>query len=222
MSTRDIVAPLSMKLLIVSPDIAPLVVYDYDDILWPLMRRVTQRLGIDFLRATAIFRISDNPLLTQEEKQAIYAAFCDESFFYDIEFHDDIEGILRSLELGADVKIESNALSQKIAALKTEQILARLPDLKPEQVNMQVIEQGKACQKRFDPQTTILVEDSPYNVALSPALRNVMTTELPWTYSSKAIDLMQGKQVTWRPNLRAINQCVYELVQMFVKGVGNL
>ncbi len=222
MSARNIAAPLGMKLLIISPDVVPLVVYDYDDILWPLMRRVAERLGIDYLRATAVFRISDNPLLAEEEKRAIYAAFCDEKFFYDIEFYDDIEGILRPLELGAEAKIESNALTKKIADLKTEQLLARLPDLKPEQINMQVIEQGQACQKRLDPRTTILVEDSPYNVALSPALLNVMTMEIPWACSLEAVELMHDKHVTWRPNLRAINQCVYESIQMFLKGVESL
>lgn len=190
----------------------PHVVYDADDVLWPLIHVVARRLRIDIKRASAIFSIRDNPKLSTKEQQAIISAFADPSYFQNIEFYPGTAEILRPRELGAKVSINSNSFNQQIADLKREQLLAAIPGLQPEDLRMNIIDYGGTHHKKFAPDTTILVDDSPHNIALSPAIVNYMPMTVRWAWSPTALDMVAQKPVIWKPDLIAINQHVYDLV----------
>lgn len=182
----------------------PLVIYDIDDILQLLEYRVAERLGIDLVRLLHTFSIRDNPMLTASEKTAVIDAFSDSSYFRDIEFLPGIERILEPQEFGARIGINSNAFSAEIGDLKREQLLAAVPGLTAEQIQINIIHYGETHRKTLDSQTTILHDDSPFNIALSPALLNSMSDWMPWSYSPEALQQMSGKLVTWHKDLHAM------------------
>lgn len=197
----------------------PWMIYDADDILWSLMTVVSQRLGIEFERCTRIFSITDNYLLTPEEREQILTAFEDVSFFQNMQFYPGVKEIMRPTELGAKVGINSNALTQDIGDTKTDQLLATIPGLRVEDIQMNIIDRSKNKKKPLSPDITSLSEDSPYNVALSEALINVMPRTIPWAYYPSSIQIMQNKPVIWKNNLQEMVDFNYRLVEYLAKVV---
>ena len=200
------------------------VVYDYDDIFWPLLETVCRRLGIDFQRAGAIFKIKENPLLTHEEQEAIIAAFADPAFFQNIQFFPGIADITKILELGAELKINSNAFNAAISNLKTDQLLAAVPDLRPEQIQMNIIDHSISDRKPVDPRTIIFHDDSPHNILKAKAILNSMPEQPAWTHEPHLVNTFKQdlhRQVIWCPDLQAMNQMTYEVVDFIVKE-GNI
>jgi len=191
----------------------PLVVFDCDDFLWKMMRRIAFYLGIDFQTATAVFAIKENKLLTPEQQDAILTAFADERYFQNIAFEPGVADILKVCELGAEVKINSNAFTEKIAEAKFYSLLAVIPGLKPEQIQMNIVSAGPSAQRKTtDPRTTIFGDDSPYNIALSPTLLGIVPKDMPWSISPEAVKIMQGKRVFCAENLEHANQLIYQAV----------
>lgn len=189
----------------------PLVVYDVDDILWSLMDRVTEHLGIDYNRATYLFSVRDNPKLTPEEKRAIIDDFANPKMFENIQFYPGAEDILKVEQMGAHVRINSNAFNAEIGRLKTEQLLAHIPDLTPEHIQMNIINPKDTHKKEMNPDTVIFIDDSEHNILLSPAVINVMPTDRPmWCTNSEAIHRLCAahKSIAWRADLRDINRFV--------------
>lgn len=190
----------------------PLVVYDIDDVTWLLEKAIAEDLGIDLDRFLSTFSVRDNTALADEEREKIIAAFGNPKYFENIQFMPGVENVLAPEELGARVIFNSNAFGERIGKLKKEQILAAVPGLKPEQVQINIIDYSATHRKVLNPATTILVDDSPFNVALSSALINVMPTWMPWSYDSKALTRMADKTVAWRDSLDEINDFVYQAV----------
>lgn len=190
----------------------PYIIYDIDDVLWDLIGYVAQCYHIPIERAAAVFNIRDNPQLNPDEQEAIIAAFSDPHMFENIQFVPGVADILRPRELGARVGINSNCFNERIAELKRDQLLAAIPDLRPEDLQLNIIHYGETHHKKFAPNMTILVDDSPHNVALSPALLNVMPMSVRWAWSADALQRVSGKPVVWQTDLIAVNQYVYDTV----------
>lgn len=179
----------------------PLAIFDIDDVMHLLEHRIANDLGIDINRFLCTFSVRDNPQLTPSEKKAIIEAFANPKYFRDIEFLPGVERITEPQEFGALVGANSNAFSKEIGELKREQLLAAVPGLKPEQIQINVIHYGETHRKELDPRTTVLHDDSPFNVAMSPALLNSMPSWMPWTHSREALQQMASKLVTWHDSL---------------------
>ncbi len=195
----------------------PLAIFDVDDILHLLCYDIAEDLEIDASRFLYTFSVRDNPLLTTSEKEAILAAFADPKYFQNIKFLPGTERILEPQEYGASVGIDSNAFSERIGELKREQLLAAVPGLKPEQVKINVIHPGEAHSKSLDPRTTILHDDSPFNMEQSPALLGSMPRWMPWSYSNEAMDQLTGKLVTWHDDLNQMIDFTCAAVQAMRK-----
>lgn len=195
----------------------PLVVYDVDDILHPLEYRIADDLGIDVGRFLHTFAILENPKLSDQEREKIIAAFANSKYFQEIEFIDGIERILEPEKYGARVEINSNAFSEDIGRLKREQLLAVVPGLRPEQIKINVIHYGKSHTKTLNPEMTIFVDDSPFNVGLSQALINIMPTWMPWSYSKEALAQLTDKSVTWRDSLNEMIDFCCQVTQTVLK-----
>lgn len=192
------------------------VVFDVDDVLWPLGDVIAKRLGIEPARYYYHFKVTENPKLNRHEQEAIIAAFADAELFKDMEFFPDIENILRPRELGATVAIKSNSFSKEIASLKIQRLLATIPGLQESDIKMNIIDYSKTHSKEIDADTTIFIDDSPFNVSTSPAKVNVMPKLGGWNGDESAQQLIHGKTVIYAENLSEINKIVYKQVEQLL------
>lgn len=191
----------------------PLIVYDVDDILWGLMPRIAARGRLDPQICYALFDLSNNEQLSPDERDYIITSFADADIFRDINFYPGIDQLLRPQELGAKVKINSNCYSHDIAELKITQLLRAIPELTSADIQVNVIDHSQTTRKPLDPTTTILIDDSPHNIANSPALLNIMPSYVAWSSHPSAKQQVQHQSVIWQPSLEAINNFVYQAVE---------
>ena len=156
-------------------DMAQKVVFDIDDTLWSLNKRIALRTGIDYNKMT-IFSVHDNQNLTSEEKNLLLSSYADSSIFENIEWDKGIELIN---ELNADVYINSNNLTQEIAEIKSQQIheILNIPD---DHITMNICnKKSDTTSKIIDDDTYIFIDDSPHNIEMSNAKFNIMIRR-PW------------------------------------------
>lgn len=182
----------------------PVVIWDADDLLHPLMERVCRECGLDYNTATAVYHIRSNTKLTREQQDAILGAFANVRMFQNIQFFPGVERIAEAKRYGAEVKIQTHSFTQDIADCKCPQILAAVPDLSPSDIISTVIGEDEALRKDFGKKATIVSDDSPHNIATSEAPLNMMPTHIPWSYSQEAMRMVSGKYVVWRPTLVAM------------------
>lgn len=191
----------------------PKVVFDVDDVLWPLGEVVARKLGINSERYFYQFSVKDNPMLTEQEREAVIAAFADPQYFAEIDFFAGIENIMKPCELGAIVKIKSNSFNEQVARLKVQQLLATVPNLCEDDIQMNIIRYGQAHGKTIDRDTTIFVDDSPYNIATSPAITNIMPDLGNWNRGAEAMRIINGRPVRYAKSLCEINELVYAQIE---------
>lgn len=189
------------------------VVFDVDDVLWPLGETIARHFGIELDRYFYHFKVTENDRLSRQEQEAVIAAYADASFFQEIKFFPGIEELLRPRELGVTVKIKSNSFSEKIAELKIRQLLAAIPGLTEDDIQMNIIDYSRTHGKTIDNDATIFVDDSPFNVSTSPAKINIMPDLGGWNSDAAAQALVQGKNVFYAKDLNEINQLVYSKLQ---------
>ncbi len=185
------------------------IVFDVDDVLWPLGMTIVKRLGIEPERYFYHFKVIENAKLSKPAQEAIIAAFADVRFFQEIEFFPGIREILEPRELGAVINIKSNCFSEQIADLKIQQLLAAVPGLTKDDIEVSIIDYSRTHAKAIDTDTTIFVDDSPYNVATSPARVNIMPDLGGWNNDASAKELLRGKTVFYAQTLDDINQLIY-------------
>ena len=184
------------------------IVYDVDDVLWGLNKRVADKIGIDENKITH-FVIKDNYLLSKKEQEAIINEYHNNKTFENIEWYDGIEEILKPKEFGIDILINSNCLTNEMVELKTEQLLDII-DIEKEKIKCNLIDTSTATKKKIDEDTDILVEDSPFNISISPAKLNILINH-PWNMSEHAIELIKNKNVVRVNSLKEANEYIYNL-----------
>lgn len=201
-----------------------IITYDQDEFLSRLMGPITSDLGLDFQKATAVYHIRENANLSVQECEAILAAFANPKYFQNLQFYDGAENImlpceLSSTKLTVKVGINTHSFTETVAALKTSQLLDFIPGLRPEDIQSNVISASDALRKSHARIPTILGEDSPYNVAISPARVNFMPETIPWACNDMARKIVDGRPTIWLTDLNAINRYVYELVEAVLSAV---
>lgn len=214
---RLIKTKMKQKSIKTTRTVRPKVVFDVDDVLWPLGETIAKHFGIDFERYFHHFKITENSRLTDAEREMIIAAYADTTFFEKIEFFAGAKDILRPRELGAIVKIKSNSFSERIAELKIQQLLAAIPGLTEDDIQMSIIDYDRTHSKTIDDDTTIFVDDSPFNVATSPAHINIMPDLGGWNRDASAQELLRERTVFYAKDLSEINQLVYAQVKEQLK-----
>ena len=160
-----------------------IVVFDVDDILWALNRKMTAMTGIDYEKLH-VYSILENQLLPETERNAAYAVYTGHELFENIEWYDGIE---RINTLNADVRINSNSLNEKAAELKRTQ-LKQVLNLSDDKIIIHNVKDEK--KKTMIEDTFILVDDSPYNIAKSTAQFNIVLKQ-PWNTSPEMQKLMR-------------------------------
>ena len=158
------------------------VVFDVDDVLWSLNRRVASIANVDYDKIIT-YSITDNPILSSDEKKRILDVYFDDSIFEDIEWYPAIKFLNT---INADVYINSNALTERAAELKRTQLL-RVLNIPADNIRINIISDPK--HKQIDDDTYIFVDDSPYNIINSSAKFNIMLN-CPWNISPEGLQVL--------------------------------
>lgn len=177
------------------------IIFDVDDILWSLNKRMTDKAGLIYENQIT-FRTEDNPLLTTAQKEKAMTILRDNTTFENIKWHDGIE---RINNIPADIYINSNSLSQETADTKRKQLhdVLNIPD---DHMTLNVTVSASAIkQKKIDNDTFIFVDDSPHNLSMSTAKYNIALIR-PWNTSNigKTIIKESNRKVIYCESLNKI------------------
>lgn len=193
------------------------IVFDLDDVAHGLNKSIAQYLGIDY-DDIVDFRAIENTRLPLETRQAINECYKDIKFFKNIQFYPGFERIMELQEKYPIYnQVNSSSFSQEIRYSKYRALRATVPLLLPKQIRLSLVGVKSTVHKRFDDDTLILLDDSPYNVALSPAKLNILPMQ-PWNQTPKALDLMKSKPIRFVPrgDFDAIFQAIDEFFATFL------
>ena len=159
-----------------------IVVFDVDDILWSLNEKAAKLANIPYEKLIT-FNVPDNPLLTEVEKARLIEIYNSDELFAEMNFYD---GVTRLNTLDADVRIVSNVFSKGPANQKLTNLrkVIRLPYW---QIHLNMV--TNPYKKELPEDTYIFVDDSPYNIAGSTAIHNIMLRK-PWNTSEFANKIM--------------------------------
>ena len=158
------------------------VVFDIDDILWPLNKRAAKMADIAY-DDLVTYSIDDNPRLNEAEKLRLRDVYLDPSLFEDINFYDGIE---RINDLDADVYTNSNVFSRKAEELKKQQLMRKLNIPAENYIFNRVTEDN--AKKQIGPDVYIFIDDCPHNIMHSDAVYNIMRT-MPYNEHMKNCDI---------------------------------
>lgn len=183
----------------------PKVVYDCDDVLWSLTERVCKKYQIPLGKQT-VFRIQDDPNLTDAEKQALATSFEEPENFREMQFYPAISDLSDISALGVEIAINSNCFNDEIAKLKRAQLSSTLPFLRKKDLCVNVVT-PHTNRKTIGDDVLAFVDDSPYNISTSKALINLVPIR-SWntTADAKQIMLSEGGEIVedWQQALPAI------------------
>lgn len=223
--------PVSVKVGLGQPMLK--VVYDVDDVLWPLNERVFANLGLEFQKDIT-YNLRDNNLLTPTQQSAVLDAFHQADTFREMNFYPGAKNILQVEALGATVRIHSHCYTEEIAELKRTQIQQLLPEMKPSFIKMAIIADNPNY-KQVDADAFVFVDDNPYNIITSKAPVNVVPRQ-PWNTTATAAQIMTNRRCAlidtgWQTilpelisrrqhciimarNLREVNQIITQIVKL--------
>lgn len=182
------------------------VVYDCDDVLWPLNRKIiVEKVGIPEGKQT-VFKVDQDPNLTADEKAAMLDAFKDAENFRAMEFYPEISELSEISALGAEIFINSNCFSPDIVKFKTTQLRTALPFLHKKNLHIKHVT-PHSNRKAIEADTLAFVDDSPYNISTSKALINLVPKR-SWntTTDAEKIMLSEGGEIvkSWKQALPII------------------
>jgi len=172
------------------------VFYDVDDTLWSINPRIAQKMGIDH-ELLDEFRTRENTHLTPEQIEEVITSYQDAYFYETAPFFDGVEKILDlENELGVKVRIVSNSFSEEIAKIKKQRLLKQIPGLTDDHLFLHVTSPQQTHKKTWPFPPTVLVDDSPYNVASSAAKHNFIP-KMCYNTTEKALGVMGDKTFSY-------------------------
>lgn len=208
------------------------VVYDVDNVLWPLNQRVFTNLKID-PQKDINYNVLSNHLLGTLEREAVLNAFRQTDTFNQIDFYPGANEILGVESFGATVRIHSHCYTDEIAQSKCRQLRQLLPQIKPAFIKMTIISHDPN-HKKVDADAFVFVDDNPYNIITSKAPVNVVPRQ-PWNTTSEAAQVLTSNRkvlvetgwqtalpefisrhqccVIMAENLREVNQIVQQAIK---------
>ncbi len=192
------------------------IVFDLDDVAHGLNEKVTQHLGIKY-EDIVEFYFNENPRLSAELKEAMNQCYRNPKFFRNIQFYPGFERIMElEQKYPAKVWANSNSFGEDVRHEKICSLQHSVPALPPEQMRLGLVGAATTRKKKFDDDTLILVDDSPYNIALSPAKLNILPIQ-PWNQTEKALATMSGKPIAFVP--RGDFNAIYQVIDAFFVGL---
>lgn len=168
------------------------IVFDIDDILWPLNKRVAKITGIDYSKLQTFF-VKNNTLLSDYEKDLVFKAYFDPNIFKDIEWYHGAEKIMELEKYGVNVYINSNCGNHDIAKLKYDQI-HKLIDIPDKQLILNILDaSGKDKKKEIGDNVWAFIDDSPHNL-LSAKAKYLYTLNTLWNTNVPELDKLNIKR----------------------------
>lgn len=188
------------------------VVFDIDDTIWPYTQKIAKMADVSYEDWIDFHTL--NPRFTSEQKDKITAAYHSPDPYREMVFYDGFADILQLEAHGALVQFKSNSFTQELLDLKEEHLRAVLPQLRPEQLILCVVDVAQNTQKRFDDDTFIIVDDNPHSIAKAKAPYAIMP-QVPWNQSAEMRALVAHKRVFYVPSgdLPAIYRIVIDLLK---------
>lgn len=183
-----------------------------DDTLWSLNKRICQHTGIPYEKIIT-FSIHENPLLTESEKQMTLSSYGNTTMFENIEWFDGVSQLNDMIhDENINVFINSNSTNETCSNLKRRQIHEIL-DIPDDHIIINAIGSKKknVIQKTIDSDTYIFVDDSPHNIAMSPAKYNIMM-KTPWNQSDAGKDTVKDKNVIYCDDFNHVLKTIYEIL----------
>lgn len=166
------------------------VIYDCDDVLWPLTERVCAKYQLPYGKQT-VFKIQDDPNLSEAEKATLLDAFKNAKTFRRIKFYPEISELSEISTRGVEISINSNCFSHEIAELKRKQLSLAFPFVRKKDLHINVVT-PRTNRKTIDEETLAFVDDSPYNISTSRALLNLVPIR-SWNVTADAKKIMLGE-----------------------------
>lgn len=135
------------------------IIFDLDDTLWNLNEKACRIAGIDITKLIT-FKIHENPLLTDEEKDRLYKVYQDPKLWEDITYCEGANKIAELEKKYKDVKvfINSNCLNDGVYDFKRS-FLSKDFNLPEDQIHLQVSSKKKDIEDAF-----IFIDDNPNNI----------------------------------------------------------
>lgn len=188
------------------------IIFDMDDTLWSLNKRICQHTGIPYEKIIT-FSIHENPLLTESEKQMTLSSYGNTTMFENIEWFDGISQLNDMIhDENINVFINSNSANKTCSALKRRQ-LHEILDIPDDHIiiNDTGCKKKNVIQKTIDSDTYIFVDDSPHNVAMSPAEYNIMI-KTPWNQSDAGKAIIKDKNVIYCDDFNQVLKTIYNIL----------
>ncbi len=153
-----------------------LVIFDVDDVMWDLNRKVSELTRIPYEKFTH-FSIYENPDLMDYEKQYILDVYNDPETFKNICFKTAVIDLINRIYWDYPrypVHIVSNCGSRIIKDSKMDQLLEVL-DLPEERIHLKQVDlEADHKTKELPDNIYIIVDDSPYNIVRAKAVHKIM------------------------------------------------
>lgn len=152
-----------------------IVVFDVDDVMHDLNRRVAERTQIPYEKFVTFYP-KENPVMTEEEKRRVLMAYQDPKTFEDIDFCLPVIDLVNRIYHeypDYQVHIISNNTNEKIRDVKLRQ-LQKVLDLPEEQLHMHVIHIEESKKKCLPKNIFLIVDDSYHNLKMADAQHKIM------------------------------------------------
>lgn len=188
------------------------IIFDMDDTLWSLNKRICQHTGIPYEKIIT-FSIHENPLITESEKQMTLSSYGNPAMFENIEWFDGVNQLNNMIhDENINVFINSNSANETCSALKRRQ-LHEILDIPDDHIiiNTTGCKKKTVIQKTIDSDTYIFVDDSPHNVAMSPAKYNIMI-KTPWNQSDAGKAIVKDKNIIYCDDFHHVLKTIYEIL----------
>lgn len=197
------------------------VIYDCDDVLWPLTKRLNDKFGINEGKQTC-FKLDEDTNLNESEKSKLRAGFVDPDNFRQMNFYPEVSSIEKVAQPGVEIIVNSNSFSTDIIKLKRSQLQAAFPFIPPKNLHLNLVTPN-SNRKTISREVFAFVDDSPYNIAESEALLNLVPQK-PWNINDAALNVITkngGKVIrNWQKELHQILEKSDKYI-IFVKDVGE-
>lgn len=182
------------------------IIFDMDDTLWSLNKRICQHTGIPYEKIIT-FSIPENPLLTESEKQMTLSSYGNTAMFENIKWFDGVSQLNDMIhDKNINVFINSNSVNETCSVLKRRQ-LHEILDIPDDHIIINAI----GCKKTIDSDTCIFIDDSPHNVAMSPAKYNIMI-KTPWNQSDAGKAMVKDKNVIYCDDFSHVLKAIYKIL----------
>lgn len=153
-----------------------LVIFDMDDVLWNLNNKAARMAGIEVERLI-MFSAHKNPLLTDDMRERLLAAYASRKLYEDIIFSPLMVNLVNKIHRDYSeyrVMISSNCMAEYVRDIKLAQ-LKEVLDIPEENICLNLIDMTtQSTQKILPPDIYLFVDDSPHNIAMADALHKVM------------------------------------------------